>query len=85
MSYVGAISWTHFLQERMAVRPESYRSDLPVTGLVELYRDNSAESVGGGGKPIRSSSSSRDAQFNSNLFGPFLISFTDMPLRKRSS
>ena len=51
----------------MALRPESYRSDRPETGLVELYRDNSAESVGGGGKPIRSSS--RDAQFNSNKIG----------------
>ena len=30
-------------QERMTLRPESYRSDLPETGLVELYRDNSAE------------------------------------------
>ena len=30
-------------QEWMTLRPESYRSDLAETGLVELYRDNSAE------------------------------------------
>ena len=31
--------------ERMALRPDSYRSDLPETGLVELYRDISADSI----------------------------------------
>ena len=40
-------------QERMTLRPESYRSDLPETGLVELYRDNSAELFGGGGDASR--------------------------------
>ena len=39
--------------ERMAQRPDSYRSDLPETGLVELYRDNSTDSIGGGDAPPR--------------------------------
>ena len=42
--------------ERMAQRPDSYRSDLPETGLVELYRDNSVDSIGGGDTPRRKSS-----------------------------
>ena len=37
--------------EWMALRPDSYRSDLPETGLVELYRDNSTDSIGGGDAP----------------------------------
>ena len=39
--------------ERMALRLDSYRSDLPETGLV----DNSADSIGGGDAPLRRKSS----------------------------
>ena len=42
-------------QERMTLRPESYRSDLPETGLVELYGDNSAELIGDGDASRRKS------------------------------